>query len=77
MKKVIIAQFVILLAGTIFAWTNFFIELNNWLQEKECTAGCAINITNPFFTPCFYGAIVFTIAFILSVYLLKNSSKIS
>jgi len=73
MKKLILAQFIILLAGTIFAWGNFTYELINWLNKKACTTGCAIGLVNPFLTPCFYGAIFFTLAFILSALILKKS----
>lgn len=75
MKKIILAQFIILLAGTLFAWVNFAMELVGWLEKRVCTTGCAVNAVNPFFTPCFYGAIFFTIAFILNVITLKNSVK--
>jgi len=74
-KKLIIAQFIILLGGTLFAWTNFTIELINWLNKKACTTGCAVGLVNPFLTPCFYGAIFFTIAFILSALILRKSSS--
>lgn len=73
MKKIIIAQFIVLLAGTLFAWINFSIELMNWLAKRACTTGCAIGLVNPFFTPCFYGAIFFTMAFILSVWLIVKN----
>jgi len=72
MKKIIIAQFIVLLIGTLFAWTNFAMELVNWLEKRVCTTGCAVNLTNPFLTPCFGGAIFFTIAFILSAIILKK-----
>lgn len=72
MENIIIAQFVILLSGVIFAWTNFTIELIDWLSKKECTTGCATGVKNPFLTPCFYGAIFFTIAFVLSALILKG-----
>jgi hypothetical protein len=73
MKKLIIAQFIILLLGTIFAWTNFIIELVAWIGKKNCTLGCAVSGTNPFLTPCFYGALFFLIALILSAVILKKS----
>jgi hypothetical protein len=69
MRKIIIWQFIILLVGTLFAWTNFSIELVNWLNKKTCTLGCVQGLVNPFLTPCFYGAIGFTVAFILSIFL--------
>jgi hypothetical protein len=74
MKKLIITQFFVLLAGTIFAWVNFGLELSNWLQKRVCTTGCAVGI-NPFLTPCFYGACFFAVAFVLSAIILWQSSK--
>lgn len=76
MRKIIWSEFVILLVGTIFAWSNFSYELYNWINNKACELGCSSNPTvNPFLTPCFYGALFFTIAFILSVVILKKSKK--
>jgi hypothetical protein len=72
MKKLIFAQFIVLLVGTLFAWTNFTIELIDWLEKRACTTGCVANLTNPFLTPCFGGAIFFTVAFILSAVILKK-----
>jgi hypothetical protein len=72
MKKLVITQFVILLAGTLFAWINFGFELTNWLHKQACSTGCAIGLTNPFLTPCFYGAIFFLIAFVLAYFILRN-----
>ncbi len=72
MKKLIWSEFFILLAGTIFAWTNFTIELIDWLNKRACSTGCAVGIVNPFLTPCFYGAVFFLIAFIISAMILKQ-----
>jgi len=66
------AQFIVLLCGTLFAWGNFGYELYNWMKHKKCTTGCTVGV-NPFLTPCFYGAIFFTIAFVLSSMILMNS----
>lgn len=71
MRKIIVSQFIVLLLGTLFAWGNFGYELVAWLGKKVCTTGCLPGV-NPFSTPCFYGAIFFTIAFILSAILFKN-----
>jgi hypothetical protein len=76
MKKIVLSQFVILLAGTLFAWANFGIELVSWLNKRACTLGCPVApLTNPFLTPCFYGAIFFTAAFVLSAVILKKVQK--
>jgi len=75
MKKIILAQFIVLLGGTLFAWFNFTTELIDWMEKRACTTGCVVGLVNPFTTPCFYGAIFFTIAFVLSIIILKKSQK--
>jgi len=75
MQKLILTQFVVLLFGTLFAWSNFGWELYNWIKDKACTTGCAVGV-NPFLTPCFYGAVFFTVAFILSAIILKNIKQL-
>jgi hypothetical protein len=75
MRKIIITQFIVLLAGTIFALINFGIELVDWLNKRACSTGCASGIVNPFLTPCFYGAVFFAAAFVLSAIILKKSLK--
>lgn len=74
MEKTIMALFIILLVGTLFAWTNFVLEFMAWRKNKTCTTGCVApgKVVNPFVTPCFYGAIFFTIAFVLSAILFIN-----
>lgn len=75
MKRIIILQFIVLLVGTVFAWFNFISELLNWLAKRVCTTGCAVGLVNPFFTPCFYGAIFFSMAFILSIIILTKTKE--
>lgn len=79
MRKIIKTQFFILLGGTLFAWTIFAIEVYSFFQDKECAVGCSAvaveDSKNPFLTPCPYGALFFTIAFILSAIMLKNISE--
>lgn len=72
MKKIILTQFFVLLAGTLFAWFNFFKEWVAYSQSVSCTIGCSAG-TNPFLTPCFGGAVFFTIALILSFILVRKS----
>jgi len=72
MKKLIQAQFIVLLAGTLFAWANFASELAKWLQKGNCAAGCSAGAANPFLSPCFGGAVFFTIAFVLSILMKKK-----
>lgn len=77
MKKLITAQFIILLIGTVFAWSNFANELFNWLNNQPCATGCsaANSAVNPFYTPCFYGAIFFTLAFVVSIVIMASFRK--
>lgn len=67
MKKLIKIQFFVLLAGTLFAWSVFSIELYSWIKDITCPVGCPVNSPNPFLTPCFGGATFFLIALILSI----------
>ena len=75
MKKIVLTQFFVLLCGTLFAWVNFTLELLNWLKEKNCTISCSVGLTNPFFTPCFYGALFFSAAFILNLFLWRQLNR--
>ena len=72
MKRLITSQLIILLAGTLFAWGNFIVELVDFLNKRACSTECVVGVVNPLLTPCFYGAIVFTIAFVLSAVILKK-----
>lgn len=72
MNKIISAQFVVLLIASIFAWYNFIQEYIVWMNKHTCASGCASGLTNPFLTPCFYGALFFTIALVLNIILLRT-----
>ena len=75
MKKVLVSQFVVLLVGTIFAWGNFAYELSGWLRAGYLQTGCSVGATNPFLTPCFYGALFFALALVLSIVSLKKFAR--
>lgn len=75
MKKVMYAQLIILIGGTAFAWYNFTREMIDYLNAQACSVGCATAGTNPFLTPCFGGAVFFTIALVLSVTMAFLSRK--
>ena len=72
MTKLIKIQFYVLLGGTLFAWANFGNEVVKWLTQNNAVSCSGTKLTNPFITPCFGGAIFFTIAFVLSVLLMKE-----
>lgn len=71
-KKFATTQFYVLLLGTLFAWGNFIWELMVWAGAKTSPLGCVPGITNPFLTPCFFGALFFTAAFVISILILKK-----
>jgi hypothetical protein len=60
-------QFWVLLIGTIFAWYNTSLEIIDWSRGKKCKRGCPVNAKNPFLSPCIYGALFFTAAFVLNL----------
>lgn len=59
-------QFFILLGGTAFAWFNTAREFIAWSNGKKCKTGCPVDAKNPFLTPCFWGAVFFTVALLLN-----------
>lgn len=73
-SKYVKIQFFVLLGGTLFAWTNFAIELIDWLELRKDTFGCS-ETTNPFLTPCFFGALFFLLAFLLSFKMVREERK--
>jgi hypothetical protein len=76
LKKLIKYQFYVLLLGTLFAWTNFLVELYSWIKDITCPVGCPVNSLNPFFTPCFGGAVFFSIALVFSILIKKRAKQI-
>lgn len=59
-------EFVVLLAGTIYAWYNWYLVL-----VKKCDT-CSISVhDNPFTSKCFWGALFFTIALVVNVWSLS------
>ena len=61
----------LLCAGTAFAWTNFGLS---WYRFTQATSGgsftCSgVPMANPFLTPCFFGSVLFSAAFITAAYI--------
>jgi hypothetical protein len=58
----------LLFSGTIFAWGNFAYQMYKYYTPHTgIYIGCSgIPLKHPIYTPCFTGAVVFLIAFILS-----------
>jgi hypothetical protein len=65
----------LLAAGTVFAWGNFIYEVYRFMQPQpaasafSCPAGEAA--VNPLMTPCFYGALIFLAALVVSVLIIR------
>lgn len=73
MDNIITYQFFVLLVGTLFSWSNFIMELVAWCKKIKCPIDCNCSKgSNPFKTPCFFGAIFFTISFVLSALMYFN-----
>jgi len=72
-KKLYITQVLVLLGGVLFSWytvyadfTRFYNSEGTIFKIKDCV------YPNPVTTPCFYGAIVFLIAFAWALYVLRD-----
>jgi hypothetical protein len=67
-RKLLFVQVVILAGGTVFAWFS-------WIREYLAYCQPCGNGTSPFVSPCFYGAIGFTITLILTFFIVYLESK--
>jgi len=59
----------LLAAGTVFAWGNFAYEVYRYLQPQPAPSAFSCppsGATNPLAAPCFYGAIIYLSALLLS-----------
>ena len=72
-KKLYITQVLVLLGGVLFSWytvyadfTRFYNTEGTLFKIKDCV------YPNPVITPCFYGAIVFLIAFVWAIYMYRE-----
>lgn len=66
----------LLSASTVFAWGNFSYEVYRFMQSQptasafSCPAGEVP--VNPMMTPCFYGALIFLTALVVSVLIIRT-----
>lgn len=65
---------ILLIASTIFAWSNFFLEMFKFYTSKAGTqVSCSgIPTDNIFLTPCFMGSTIFLIALIISLIIIRR-----
>ena len=63
----------LLLAGALFAWSNFGYQLYKFYAPRTgIYIGCSgIAVTHPVYTPCFTGAVIYLAAFIVSFIIIK------
>jgi hypothetical protein len=76
MKKMYLAQSLVLLVGTVFAWFTVFTDFSRFYNLYGTITkinGCII--PNPIMTPCFYGAFAFLGGFIWSLHILKAAKE--
>lgn len=58
---------ILLIAGTIFAWSNFSLELIKFYSSNTEKLSCSgVPTNNVFLTPCFFGAAVFLLTLIVA-----------
>ena len=66
----------LLAAGTIFAWGNFSYEVYRYLQPQPTASAfsCPSEIVaaHPLMAPCFYGALIFLMALVVSVLIIRS-----
>ncbi|MFA6982192.1 MAG: hypothetical protein WC243_04190 [Patescibacteria group bacterium] len=66
----------LLIAGTIFAWSNFGFEAYKFYASSsvEKTSCSGVTTQNVFLTPCFYGSVIYLTALIVSLLIAKKTS---
>lgn len=67
----------ILLAGTAFGWVNFGFSLFKFYAADvgEQVTCSGVPTDNPFLTPCFWGSVIYLIAFLLSWFIMKKDRE--
>ncbi len=73
MKKLLVVQTVVLLFGAVFAWqsvTKNFIRFYHIEGTIFKVTNCSI--PNPITEACFYGAVAFVVAFLLSLVIIRT-----
>src|SRR5512144_2720715 len=69
----------LLVAGTLFAWGNFAYLAHRFLQPQPAASAFSCppgeQAANPLTAPCFYGALIFSAALVVSVLILRAWRK--
>jgi hypothetical protein len=65
----------LLVAGTVFAWSNFAYEVYRFSQPGAAVSAYSCPkdeaVVHPLLTPCFYGALIYLAAFTVSLFILR------
>jgi hypothetical protein len=65
----------LLIAGTVFAWGNFAYEVYRFIQPRPAASAFSCPVgeaaVNPLLTPCFYGALIYLSALVVSGLILR------
>lgn len=67
-KKILLAQAIVLLGGTVFSWYHLLPMVSRFQSVYGTLfhfVGCTV--PNPFLTPCLYGSVAFLIALLWSM----------
>lgn len=63
----------LLVASVLFAWGNFAYVLYKFYSPKADHTGCSgVYVSTPFLTPCFFGSVIFLIALVVGILLLRR-----
>lgn len=58
-QKILVA---FLVAGTLFGWGNFILEICRFYWYNNPTSCSGVSIETPFATPCFYGSVLYLLS---------------
>ena len=65
----------LLTAGTVFAWGNFAYEVYRFIQPQPSASAFSCRreaaLVHPLMTPCFYGALIYLAALVVSMFILR------
>lgn len=63
----------LLVAGVLFAWGNVAYVVYNFYTPQGTKTGCSgLATSNPFTTPCFIGAVIYLLALLVSLWVLRR-----
>lgn len=69
----------LLSAGTVFAWGNFAYEVYRFSQPQASASAFSCPkeavVVHPLMTPCFYGALIYLAAFVVSMFILRTRAR--